>query len=67
MNISQLIKTLQTAKEHVGDVEVFLNDGLLSMAQINADQAHRILPNDLVEGEDFGKLFSADQTILKLG
>lgn len=67
MTISDLIKTLQTAKKHIGDVEVFVGNDVLGMAQIDGGPADMILPKELTDSEDFGRLFSSDETILKLG
>jgi hypothetical protein len=67
MNISDLIKTLEQARKHIGDVEIFVNNNVLCPVDINGGRADVLLPEDLVDSEDFGRLFSSDETILKIG
>ena len=67
MTISDLIKTLQTAQNHIGDVEIFLNNDVLVPADVNGGRADVLLPEELTDSEDFGRLFSSSETILKLG
>jgi hypothetical protein len=67
MTISELIKTLERAQKHVGDIEVFINNDVLVPFDINSGRADVLLPEQLVDSEDFGRLFTSDQDILKLG
>lgn len=67
MKISDLIDTLQTAQNHIGDVEIFVGNDVLGMAQIDGGPADMLLPKELTDSEDFGRLFSSNETILKLG
>ena len=67
MTISDLIKTLETAQNHIGDVEIFLNDDVFTPSDVNGGRADVLLSEKLVESEDFGRLFTSSETILKLG
>jgi hypothetical protein len=67
MKISDLIKTLEMSMKHLGDVETFLGDDVLIPDDINGGRVDVLLAEEITDSEGFGRLYSSNESILKLG